>query len=115
MHDLVMLLNEFGHVVIAGAYAVLGLLCFYISLPEPWRERAAHLGGASFFWGCGLHHVEMLDHIISGNALDGTAVHHVLPTLMQVVGAPTFIFAVGPYIPDLIAALRRRRGRGRGS
>lgn len=92
-------LNIYGHVLIVLAY--LGLAVWALSLELDTRRETllARTGGFLFFTGCALHHVEMLVHLQSGAPLE-PVFHHTFATLLQVIGAPTFLIAAGPYARD---------------
>lgn len=96
------------HGVVAFFYGALAVLSLLIRLRKWWETALARLGGAAFFLGCGAHHLDMLKHINEGTPLDATAAHHLIPGVMQAIGAPMFIFAAGAYIPSLLLILRTR-------
>lgn len=99
-------LSLLGHPIVAIAYLSLAIVCQFIDLPKENETAAARVGAGLFFIGCLLSHVEMWGHLLERSPLDGADLHHTLPVTMQVVGAPMFLLAVGPYITDLAWLLR---------
>jgi hypothetical protein len=95
-----------GHPIIAISYLTLALTFQFVRLPSASETWAIRIGAALFFLGCAMHHIEMWGHIVDGEPLDAAALHHALPTTMQVVGAPMFLLALGPYISDFVWLLR---------
>ena len=87
------------HIVIAVAYflaaLVVPLTVFRIASNRTLGMAVVMAGATAFFVGCGLHHVDMWQHISDGTPLDATAFHHVAPAVAQVIGAPLFVFLVG--------------------
>jgi hypothetical protein len=109
-----------GHPIIAIAYFTLALTFLFARLPEQRETYLLRAGAALFFLGCAAHHVDMWNHILDGVALQAASIHHTAATAMQVVGAPLFLIALGPYISDFVwlltqpNALRDLRARRAG-
>jgi hypothetical protein len=91
-----------GHPIIAIAYFTLALTFLFARLPERRETHLLRAGAALFFLGCAAHHIDMWNHILDGVALQAASVHHISATAMQVVGAPLFLIALGPYISDFV-------------
>lgn len=101
------------HASIALLYLALAVvLASALQLPDAtWRQLVvARLAAAAFFIGCALHHVDMLTHGLGqATALDYGAVHHLVPGLLQVVGAAAFTWvALSAHVSDLYLAVRQR-------
>lgn len=93
MKDLVLSL----HTVIVIAYFGAGVV---VPLALLWHtertiaEWVMAAGSAMFFVGCGLHHIDFIRHISDGTVIPYSAAHHFVPLLLQVVGAPIFVFTL---------------------